>query len=504
MCGPLARKVPTMTDLSAGSWTREATRLHSRYLLEVVEACGFCPWALKARLTDRVRVAVLLEADDTLVEQSLVVIDSWVADEDVEVGFLIYPRLPLPRVEFDRFAARVRSADTGRYGLGEAPFAAAAFHPHAEPDVHHPERLVPFLRRTPDPCIQIVRTASLARVRGRAPDGTTFVDLAHFDPRLSEDVGPPLRERIARANFETVQRLGLDEVRGRLDAIRRDRDATYGALLAGDFGAPEPRDVPGRFPLADMQEGEEAKGDFQTTAQPGVVDFPTSRGLRVPGGVPTKEGMPTSAPSKTFTVSKLSVVVGLDFTDADGPAFDDAARIVQRVPGSELHLVHVFDAPPSVEQSRDLAEHLRLYVDEKAAIATGLQGISVGVHLRAGKPVREILQLATEVGANLIVVGSHKGPHLKDWIVGSTGERLMKAGPFPVLVASLKPKEPEQVEPAIEPACPQCLQARAATGGKQWWCERHMHEANQAHTYSYQRELPFATHDSAISPTGVD
>jgi hypothetical protein len=248
-----------MTDLSARSWTREATRLHTRYSLEVVEACGFCPWALKARLEDRVRVAVLLEDDDALVDLSLAVIDSWAAEKDVEVGFLIYPRLPLPRVDFDRFTARVRSADTERYGLGEAPFAAAAFHPQAEPDVRHPERLIPFLRRTPDPCIQIVRTASLARVRGRAPDGTTFIDLAHFDPNLGEDVSPPLRERIARANFETVQRLGLDEVRGRLDAIRRDRETTYAALLAGDFGASE-ADAPEGVCLTDFKEREEPNG----------------------------------------------------------------------------------------------------------------------------------------------------------------------------------------------------------------------------------------------------
>jgi hypothetical protein len=220
------------TELSDGSWTREATRLHRRYLLEVVEACGLCPWALKARLSDRVRVAVLLEDDDGEVAPSLAVIDSWAADEKVEVGFLIYPRLPLRRADFDRFAARLRSADTDRYGLGEAPFAAAAFHPLAEPDVHHPERLVPFLRRTPDPCIQIVRTGSLARVRSRTSEGTTFVDMAHFDTGTHDDVGPPLRERIARTNFETVQRMGLEEMRSLLDAIRSDRDATYGALLA--------------------------------------------------------------------------------------------------------------------------------------------------------------------------------------------------------------------------------------------------------------------------------
>src|SRR5271154_4942239 len=112
----------------------------------------------------------------------------------------------------------------------------------------------------------------------------------------------------------------------------------------------------------------------------------------------------------------LSMVVGLDFTDADGPAFDQAARIAQRVRGSELHLVHVFHTAPSAERSRELVDHLRLYVNEKVAIATELRGITIGIHLRAGKPVREIVQLATEVHADIIVVGSHTGPHLKHWV----------------------------------------------------------------------------------------
>jgi nucleotide-binding universal stress UspA family protein len=213
--------------------------------------------------------------------------------------------------------------------------------------------------------------------------------------------------------------------------------------------------------------------------------------------------MSMSDPSKNAATAKLSIVVGLDFTDADGPAFDQAARIVRRLPGSELHLVHVFDAAPSAERSSDLASHLRLYVDEKAAIAPGLGGISVGIHLRGGKAVREILQLATEVQADLIVVGSHRGPHVKDWIAGSTVDRLTSGGEFPVVVAGPKPKEAAQ-EPVIEPPCPQCLETRAASGGKQWWCERHTHAAQHGHTYSYQREIPFASHDSSVSPTGID
>lgn len=202
--------------------------------------------------------------------------------------------------------------------------------------------------------------------------------------------------------------------------------------------------------------------------------------------------------------SRLAIVVGLDFTDADGPAFDQAVRIARRVPRSELHLVHVFDAEPSEARSRDLVSHLRLYVNEKAATMGGFSGMTVGIHLRSGKPVPEIVQLAMEVSADIIVVGSSRGPHLRHWALGSTAEKLIHTAPCPVLVASPKPKEAAKHEPAIEPPCPDCVRARAASGGEEWWCERHSHVAAGGHVYSYQRELPYASHDSEVIPTGVD
>jgi nucleotide-binding universal stress UspA family protein len=199
----------------------------------------------------------------------------------------------------------------------------------------------------------------------------------------------------------------------------------------------------------------------------------------------------------------FSIVVGLAFTDADGPAFDRAAVIAKRIPQTALHLVHVFDRELSAERSKELVGHLRLYANEKAASTSGLAGITVGIHLRAGKTVREIVQLATEVSADLIVLGSSRGPHLKHWIVGSTAERLIAEAPCPVLVASPRPKESPRHEPEIEPPCPDFLQARAASRGLRWWCERHSHSANMGHSYSYQQELPFASHDSEVIPTGI-
>jgi nucleotide-binding universal stress UspA family protein len=198
------------------------------------------------------------------------------------------------------------------------------------------------------------------------------------------------------------------------------------------------------------------------------------------------------------------IVVGLAFNEADGPAFDQAARIARRVPASTLHLVHVFDRDLSAARSRDLIDHLRLYVNEKAAVSDGLAGVTVGIHLRSGKVVREIIQLATEVDADIIAVGSDRGPHFKHWLVGSTAEDLMVAASCPVLVAGPQPKEPEKQEPTIEPPCPNCVRQRTVSRGLRWWCERHAHQVNAGHTFSYQREIPLASHDSSVIPTGID
>jgi hypothetical protein len=221
---------------AAKRWVLEAERLHRRYLIEIVEECGLCPWAERARVGGRTRVAVLLDADDASVAPSIAAIDGWAVDDEVEIGFLVFPRLALPRVEFDRFVARLQQLDADRHPLGDAPFAMAAFHPQGEANVEDAERLIPFLRRTPDPCVQLVRMSALKRVRTGTPEGTQYVDMSVFDPSVAEASPATLRERIARANLNTVRRMGVAELAGRIDAIHRDRARSYRALVARDRG----------------------------------------------------------------------------------------------------------------------------------------------------------------------------------------------------------------------------------------------------------------------------
>ncbi|MGO9838889.1 MAG: DUF1415 family protein [Polyangiaceae bacterium] len=226
------------TDDCQTDWEREALRVHRRYQREVVEALGLCPWAERARVDGKVRERVLAQTDDADVAPSVAAIGELGDDPSAEVVFLVYPRLRLGRSGFDDFASRVRTADTRRHVLGNVPFVFAVFHPDAEPDTGDPERLIPFLRRTPDPTLQLVRSSALDAVRSVSSQGTQFVSIAAVEASLAGAAPlPPLRERIARANLATTTRMGIDALRRVLDDIRHDRDQAYGAL-GDDHGDP--------------------------------------------------------------------------------------------------------------------------------------------------------------------------------------------------------------------------------------------------------------------------
>lgn len=210
---------------------RQVLRLNRRYLDEVVEAFALCPWALRSRLDGQVVERVFTHESPDFFAESLDALASLAADERREIGLFIYPRLRLSRLDFEHFVRRLRMQDEERHPLGEVPLAMAAFHPDAEPDLEDAERLIPYLRRSPYPTIQVVRRTALDRVRGGADEGTAYLDLSLVGTlNMQEPVSPPLRERIARANLATLRRVGMDTVEAALRDILRDRDETEARL----------------------------------------------------------------------------------------------------------------------------------------------------------------------------------------------------------------------------------------------------------------------------------
>jgi nucleotide-binding universal stress UspA family protein len=201
----------------------------------------------------------------------------------------------------------------------------------------------------------------------------------------------------------------------------------------------------------------------------------------------------------------FSVLVASDLSEEGGYAFEQAVSLARRIDGADVHFAYVTDGDTSEARIRQLADQLRMYVSEKAASMGGIDGLRVGVHVRHGDPVPEIVQLAAELGAAVVVVGSPRRRHLKSVVLGSIAERLLAHAPCPVVVAGPKPSEAAPQAPTIEPVCPDCARARAQSQGRSWWCTRHLPggSAVRGHVYSYEHELPFAQHDSEVVPTGI-
>jgi nucleotide-binding universal stress UspA family protein len=60
-------------------------------------------------------------------------------------------------------------------------------------------------------------------------------------------------------------------------------------------------------------------------------------------------------------------------------------------------------------------------------------GIPIETHLTEGLPHERIIAVAEEVGAELIVMGTHGRTGLAHLLVGSVAERVVRASPIPVL-----------------------------------------------------------------------
>jgi hypothetical protein len=186
----------------SGGLISEALRLNARYVEEVVIGWDLCPWAARAWLDGQVVQRVFTDDGLDDVAPAGAFIDELLANPHAAIGLAIFPLATCTVGAWERFAERVRRTHA------DYPFLAAAFHPdYRAPDAPlDAARLVPFIRRTPDPTLQLVRASLVDRLRGE----------------ISADV--------ARANFANVTTRGPGKLDALLADIRRDRDASYARL----------------------------------------------------------------------------------------------------------------------------------------------------------------------------------------------------------------------------------------------------------------------------------
>jgi hypothetical protein len=98
-------------------------------------------------------------------------------------------------------------------------FHCVAFHPDLPMDLSDPNRAVAFQRRAPDPTLQLVRIATLDRVRRERTGGSRYVGAAQLAEGTPE-VPLSLSEQIARANLSTLRQHDAAELARLLASLR--------------------------------------------------------------------------------------------------------------------------------------------------------------------------------------------------------------------------------------------------------------------------------------------
>jgi nucleotide-binding universal stress UspA family protein len=132
---------------------------------------------------------------------------------------------------------------------------------------------------------------------------------------------------------------------------------------------------------------------------------------------------------------------------------EDAAVELASSTGSELHVVHVvrtvLDLPYPRGSARELNEAildqrkllgLRL-LEQRVRRIEDLGGVVAASHYREGNPEKEVLKLAGELDAGLIVIGGQRRPWFERIFGAGFSEHVFKRADRPVLVVSSREHE---------------------------------------------------------------
>jgi len=150
--------------------------------------------------------------------------------------------------------------------------------------------------------------------------------------------------------------------------------------------------------------------------------------------------------------SDNQVVVAFDFSHSGHEALYRAISIARRSSNHVFHFVCVIDphsAVPAVPTKGAIdyryAEQVQqALVDEVAAelkAANIADRVHFFVHARIGKAADEILALAKEVGADLIVIGTKGLKGVEHYVLGSVAEKVVREAGCAVIVARAKKYE---------------------------------------------------------------
>ncbi len=135
------------------------------------------------------------------------------------------------------------------------------------------------------------------------------------------------------------------------------------------------------------------------------------------------------------------ILCPVDFDQTSALALEVAADLVQDEPGATLDILHVVPLPPGPEVaiSFEKVEGRARAKLERLAVQRINPQVRYTLHVRTGDPASEVIYIAEQLGADLIVMATHGRTGLRRFVLGSVTERVVRESPCAVL--TVKPKD---------------------------------------------------------------
>lgn len=189
---------------------------------------------------------------------------------------------------------------------------------------------------------------------------------------------------------------------------------------------------------------------------------------------------------ETSSDNPYVVVAALAFDETSEAVLSEAAR-VSAADDRELHLVHVIHEGPhatSKGELRSLESHLNEATGELQRMLSrhALRKRAI-CHVRVGDIARSIVQIAVDLSADMLVIGTHQRNAVRQLLLGSVTKEVVAHAHCPVLIAIQKNYDGATASESIAPPCPDCLEIRAQTQNETFWCARHQQTYHKPHVY---------------------
>ena len=181
----------------------------------------------------------------------------------------------------------------------------------------------------------------------------------------------------------------------------------------------------------------------------------------------------------TDEVAPSLLLVGVSYDDTGENAMRLAVEMARERKRVALHAAHVLPDSALSNRSGGVAQHKRLLANYPRELAEFVKPFlrdtlaDVAVHVRVGDPAQQLLQLALDYDADLLVVGTHGRRGLEKLALGSVAQALLDARRVPIVIAA--PYNYTDMTKTVlpTPECADCVATRRSSGGRDLWCAQH-------------------------------